>query len=66
MQEMAEFCKDCFVKICGGSEKEIAALSDELDLCEGCGEYKHVVVDVWPRRDPVDMSWLKDLFKRKK
>ena len=45
---MAEFCKDCYIAICGGSENDKIILSKELDLCEGCGEYKRVVVSVRP------------------
>lgn len=45
---MAEFCKDCYIAICGGSENDKIKLSKELDLCEGCGEYKRVVVSVRP------------------
>lgn len=41
---MAEFCKDCYVRVCGGREDDPVILSDELELCEGCGEYKPVVV----------------------
>ncbi len=42
---MAEFCLKCFNKI---NETHYTRLqvkrSKELDLCEGCGEYKRVVV----------------------
>ena len=42
---MAEFCMDCWNKM---NETEDSprryVLSWELDLCEGCGEYKRVVV----------------------
>ncbi len=42
---MAEFCLECMNKIegtCEDSKKYI--LSEELNLCEECGEYKHTVV----------------------
>lgn len=46
---MAEFCKECFLRIEGNSEwvkdKEII-MSEDLDLCEGCGKFKQVVVKV--------------------
>lgn len=54
---MAEFCKECYVKICGGNENDKFVLSRELDLCEGCGEYKQVVVRIKPK------NILKRLFK---
>lgn len=41
---MAEFCLDCLRKI---ENKNIrrwqVRLSKELDICEGCGQYKRVV-----------------------
>ena len=42
---MAEFCLDCLNKTCGTKfcERD-SILSDELDLCEECGEWKRVVV----------------------
>ena len=45
---MAEFCKDCAGKCLGISEKKLrrAVMSDEPDLCEGCGQYKLVVVTI--------------------
>lgn len=42
---MAEFCFECYNKMQGGKcRKENYIISDELDLCEGCGEYKNVVI----------------------
>lgn len=41
---MAEFCFECYNKINGGKcKKENYILSDELELCEGCGKYKRIV-----------------------
>ena len=42
---MAEFCFDCLQKLdgCLYDPKDFI-ISDDLDLCEGCGEWKHVVV----------------------
>ena len=42
---MAEFCLDCLNKIEGtnDTEKEYV-LTDELELCENCGEWKRVVI----------------------
>ena len=44
---MAEFCKECFKRIEGDffKDKEII-LSEDDDLCEGCGEFKQVVIGV--------------------
>lgn len=42
---MAEFCLDCLRKLDGINYKDDEfEISTELDLCEGCGEWKHVVV----------------------
>ena len=47
---MAEFCKDCAKKDLGMTDKELkhAVMSDEPELCEGCGEIKPVVVRIRP------------------
>lgn len=42
---MAEFCIDCWNKINETNEPESNyIISDELELCEGCGKYKKVIV----------------------
>lgn len=42
---MAEFCLDCWNKMNHTHETERDwILSDELDLCEGCGEFRRVIV----------------------
>ena len=42
---MAEFCLECWNKLNGTEATETDyVLSGDLDLCEGCGEYKRVVV----------------------
>ncbi len=42
---MAEFCIDCWNKMNNSNyAKNNFVVSDRLDLCEGCGEYKHVVI----------------------
>ena len=44
---VAEFCLDCWNEINGTDEpKDKYVYSKELDLCEGCGEWKHVIVRV--------------------
>ena len=46
---MAEFCLECFNKINETTDDESKyIMSDYLDLCEECGEWKRVVV--CPRR----------------
>lgn len=42
---MAEFCVDCWNRInhLQKTEKDYI-LSKELDLCEGCGKFRHVIV----------------------
>ena len=42
---MAEFCLDCWNKMNGTRHsKRKYVLSKDLDFCEGCGEFKHVVI----------------------
>ena len=42
---MAEFCPDCWNRINGSEDdKKKYVLSKDLDLCEGCGEWKHVII----------------------
>ena len=42
---MAEFCPDCWNEINGFSDPpEAYVLSWDYDLCEGCGQWKRVVV----------------------
>lgn len=43
---MAEYCRECAEKYLGipTEQLERAKFSRELDLCEGCGEYKRVLV----------------------
>ena len=42
---MAEFCIDCWNEIneTNDSEKKYI-ISEDLVLCEGCNEYKHIIV----------------------
>jgi hypothetical protein len=43
---MAEFCYECYKKILKGDrEKDELVISKYLDLCEGCGKYKPVVIE---------------------
>ncbi|MGN0106305.1 MAG: hypothetical protein ACI4A5_01240 [Hominilimicola sp.] len=61
---MAEFCKECFMEICDVDlKKEKIITSKDLDLCETCGEWKHVVVKVVDRNPikrlikEIDLKW---------
>ena len=43
---MADFCLDCWNKLNESNDnKSKYIFSKELDLCEGCGEWKHVIVE---------------------
>ncbi len=66
---MAEFCLDCWNKLNGTSDSRFRyVLSEELDLCEECGEYKRVIVveRLWSRVQRAFGEMLRDLkrFKR--
>lgn len=42
---MADFCVDCWNKLNEENKSEKSyVLSRDLDLCEGCGEYKRVIM----------------------
>ena len=42
---MAEFCLDCWNRINGTTDDGSKyILSEELDLCEGCGEWRSIIV----------------------
>ena len=42
---MAEFCLDCWNRINKTKDgKTKYVLSKDLDFCEGCGKWKHVVI----------------------
>ena len=47
---MAEYCKECSRKILGIPEYKLdsATFSEEPELCEGCGEYRRVLVSLKP------------------
>lgn len=50
---MSEICKDCFDKQYTLNKRETVIMSDDVDLCEHCGEWKQVVV-----RIKVAINWL--------
>jgi len=42
---MAEFCKECFKELLFNDyEDEQIIVSEDDDLCEGCGEFKIVLI----------------------
>lgn len=42
---MAEFCLDCWNRINETNHgKDRYIISEDLDLCEGCGEMKHIII----------------------
>jgi len=44
---MAEFCKECFKQLFTDDyEDSQIILSEDLDLCEGCADFKQVVVRI--------------------
>lgn len=60
---MAEFCLNCWNKIMGTKDppgKYI--ISRELDLCEGCGEWKPVVIRV--KRRYIAAEWFRERIGR--
>ena len=43
---MAEFCKKCFLEIEGYHEDSEIVMSKDEDFCEGCTEWKPVVLEI--------------------
>ena len=44
---MAEFCPDCWNRINGTDDKKSKyILSEYSELCEGCGQYKPVILEI--------------------
>ena len=60
---MAEFCLECWNKIMETSDPEAKyIISRELDFCEECGEYKHVIVAI--KRRYLIKEWLQERFSK--
>ena len=60
---MAEFCLDRWNELNDRKDTERdVVLSDEVDLCEGCGEYRRVVVTMRRCKWMYDIKawWRKD------
>lgn len=47
---MAEFCKKCFLEIEGYHEDSEIVMSKDEDFCEGCTEWKPVVIRILSNR----------------
>lgn len=60
---MAEYCFDCWKQLHGRVGKGDVVLSKELDLCEGCGEWKHVVVSFRNFGNDNILGWVSILLK---
>lgn len=60
---MAEFCKRCLLKDMPSYKNKVLKLTKHLELCEGCAEWKQVVISV---NDRTIWDDIKDCFKRKK
>ncbi len=61
---MAEFCVDCWNKIMESNEDpKTFTLSPYLDLCEGCGQYKPVIISI--KRRYFIRLWFSEHFPRK-
>ena len=59
---MAEFCLECYNKIMGTNDPTNKyVISKDLDLCEGCGEYKHVIIRI--KRRHLFVESFMDLWK---
>ncbi len=60
---MAEFCKECAEKTLGFSGKELerAVFSTTDELCEGCGQYKPVLVSLRPSL----VDKIKNIFRKR-
>lgn len=56
---MAEFCLDCWNKLNGTSYTKRQVRTD-MDLCEGCGEWKPVIVAF--RRHGI-LGWLQWAYR---
>lgn len=60
---MAEFCKECFKEcVCipsDGITDDMLMMSAAYDICEGCGEYKPMVVGVEVKDNPIDEAFKK-------
>ena len=42
---MAEFCLDCWNKMSGTKDSaKKYIMCKELDLCEGCGQWRHIII----------------------
>lgn len=71
VRKVAEFCLDCWNELNHTNYHELTVtLSDDLDLCEGCGQWKPVVVLLQPppyhRRVKIVWKALKEHLQQQK
>ena len=60
---MAEFCPECWNRLNGRKDTEKKyKMSADLDLCEGCGQWKRVIV--CERRPSGLIDFLFDMHKK--
>ncbi len=61
---MAEYCLDCWNRINGTQDKEdIYVISRHLELCEGCGEFKPIIITYRVYRRNKIFFWRHVLFE---
>ncbi len=61
---MAEFCFECFRKIDGDKSLTENDVIMDMDLCEGCGEWKPCVIRVKDEPSRFDIfQFIKNLFR---
>lgn len=66
---MAEYCKECAVRELLLSPQELrrAVMSRKPELCEGCGEYRRVIIRIKPTLSNrwEDLGWkLREKIKK--
>lgn len=64
---LAEFCLDCWNKMTNTDDPpKKYVMSDELDLCEECGQWKRVIVTVRKRYILKERfcEWMTDLSEK--
>lgn len=60
---MAEFCLDCWNEINETNDPaKKYIISEELELCEGCAQYRHVIVAI--RKGYMLREWIMCLINK--
>lgn len=58
---MSEICLECYNEIMGINDPpEKYVLSKDLDICEECGQFKHIIIreHLWYDMYPKGLKWL--------